>query len=323
VAQIQTPNLAWGIAVSENYAYVAADELWVVDVSNPENPKTIAVHQIEGYAYKTRIVGNHAYVATLDGGIQILDITQPEKLNIIGHYDTGGTAKAIDVWRNYAYVADSVSGMQIVDISNPQQPQFAGVYLTDAETVDVRVSGGYVYLLGRKSLEILSLPEFWRIPLPEPELVEQFDNLNWAGGFNVNGKLIYVADGYDLKIFRFDSKAPWSVDDSALENSYTATKSILRYQLGQNYPNPFNPETWIPYQLAEPGDVTISIYNLKGALIRTIKLGRKEAGSYLSKEKSARWDGRNETGERVANGIYFYAMKANGFSSMKKMVVLR
>jgi hypothetical protein len=316
VAQIQTPNLAWGITISENYAYLAADELWVVDISNPENPKTIAVHQIEGYAYKTRIAGNHAYVAALDGGIQILDITQPEKLNIIGHYDTGDIAKAIDISGNYAYIADSVSGMQIVDISNPQQPQFAGVYLTDAETVDVRVNRGYVYLLSRKSLEILSLQE-----PAKPELVEQFDNLNWAGGLNVSEKLIYVADGYDLKIFRFDSKAPWAVDDSALESSYTATKPILRYQLGQNYPNPFNPETWIPYQLAESGNVTISIYNLKGELIRTIKLGRKEAGSYLSKEKSAHWDGRNETGERVANGIYFYAMRANGFKATKKMVV--
>jgi len=318
VAQIQTPNLAWGIAVSENYAYVAADELWVVDISTPENPKTIAVHHIEGYAYKTRIVGNHAYVTALDGGVQILDITQPEKLNIIGHYDTGGAAKAIDISGNYAYIADSVSGMQIVDISNPQQPQFAGVYLTDAETVDVRVSRGYVYLLGRKSLEILSLQE-----PAQPELAEQFDNLHWAGGLNVSEKLIYVADGYDVKIFRFDGKAPWAVDDSALENSYTATQPILRYQLGQNYPNPFNPETWIPYQLAESGDVTISIYNLKGELIQTIKLGRKEAGSYLSKEKSIHWDGRNETGERVASGIYFYAMRTNGFKAMKKMVVRR
>ena len=315
VAQIQTSNLAWGVTVSENYVYVAADELWIVDISNPENPKTIAVHQIEGYAYKTLIVGKHAYIAALDGGIQILDITQPEKLNIIGHYDTGDIARSIDVSGNYAYVSDSVSGIQIVDISNPQQPQFAGVYLTDAETVDVRVAEGYVYLLSRKSLEILSLPEFWRIPLQEPELVEQFDNLNWAGGFDVNGKLIYIADGYDLKILRFDSKAPWVVDDSALENSYTTTKSILRYQLGQNYPNPFNPETWIPYQLAEAADVTISIHNLRGELIRTIKLGRKESGPYLSKERSAHWDGRNETGERVASGVYFYTMRANGINS--------
>ncbi|MBC8234995.1 hypothetical protein H8E77_36075, partial [bacterium] len=51
VAQIQTPNLAWGVTVSENYVYVAADELWIVDISNPENPKAVAVHQIEGYAY--------------------------------------------------------------------------------------------------------------------------------------------------------------------------------------------------------------------------------------------------------------------------------
>ncbi|MBC8230087.1 T9SS type A sorting domain-containing protein, partial [bacterium] len=125
----------------------------------------------------------------------------------------------------------------------------------------------------------------------------------------------------NLKILRFDSKAPWAVDDSALENSYTTTKSVLRYQLGQNYPNPFNPETWIPYQLAEFSDVTINIYNLRGELIRAIKLGRKEAGPYLSKERSAYWDGRNETGERVASGIYFYTMRADEFNATRKMLV--
>ena len=76
-----------------------------------------------------------------------------------------------------------------------------------------------------------------------------------------------------------------------------------------NYPNPFNPETWIPYQLAEPADVTLHIYSVNGALVRTLKLGHQIAGMYHSKNRAVYWDGRNEQGERVAEcGVYFYTL---------------
>lgn len=88
-----------------------------------------------------------------------------------------------------------------------------------------------------------------------------------------------------------------------------------------NYPNPFNPETWIPYQLAEATEVTISIYALNGNLIRTIALGHKSAGTYQSKSQAAYWNGRNDLGERVASGVYFYTFTAGKFSATGKMLV--
>ena len=74
-----------------------------------------------------------------------------------------------------------------------------------------------------------------------------------------------------------------------------------------NYPNPFNPETWIPYHLMEPADVTLSIYSADGRLVRQLALGHQAAGIYESKSRAAYWDGRNSVGERVASGLYFYA----------------
>ena len=64
-----------------------------------------------------------------------------------------------------------------------------------------------------------------------------------------------------------------------------------------NYPNPFNPETWIPYQLAKPADVTVSIYAADGKLIRTLDLGHRSVGIYESRSRAAYWDGRNQLGE--------------------------
>ena len=88
-----------------------------------------------------------------------------------------------------------------------------------------------------------------------------------------------------------------------------------------NYPNPFNPETWIPYQLAEPADVTLHIYSVKGALVRTLALGHQPAGMYHSKNGAAYWDGRNEQNERVASGVYFYTLSAGDFTATRKMLI--
>jgi flagellar hook assembly protein FlgD len=91
----------------------------------------------------------------------------------------------------------------------------------------------------------------------------------------------------------------------------------------QNYPNPFNPETWIPFQIAKEADVTIHIYDIIGRLVLTLDLGRKQAGFYFAKEQAAHWQGRNQNGEQVANGMYFYTIQAGQFTAIKRMVVVK
>ena len=93
--------------------------------------------------------------------------------------------------------------------------------------------------------------------------------------------------------------------------------------LSQNYPNPFNPETWIPYELAEPASVVVDIYDAKGQLVRRLVLGHCPAGLYTSRTRAAYWDGRNEAGEYVASGAYFYTIQAGGFTATKKMVIAK
>ena len=90
-----------------------------------------------------------------------------------------------------------------------------------------------------------------------------------------------------------------------------------------NYPNPFNPETWIPYQLAKPSDVSITIYDIRGSVVRQLNLGQQKAGYYIDRPRSVHWDGRNATGERVANGVYFYQLKAGDYSYLRKMLILK
>jgi hypothetical protein len=93
--------------------------------------------------------------------------------------------------------------------------------------------------------------------------------------------------------------------------------------LHQNYPNPLNPDTWIPYQLKEDAHVVIRIYTSTGQLVRTLNLGHKPAGFYTGREKAAYWDGKNEAGEHVASGVYFYSIKAGDLTAIRKMLIVK
>ena len=88
-----------------------------------------------------------------------------------------------------------------------------------------------------------------------------------------------------------------------------------------NYPNPFNPETWIPYQLAEDADVTLAIHAVNGQVVRRLALGHQLAGVYQSKSRAAYWDGRNQLGEKVASGLYFYTLTADKFTATQKLLI--
>ena len=90
-----------------------------------------------------------------------------------------------------------------------------------------------------------------------------------------------------------------------------------------NYPNPFNPETWIPYHLAKPADVSLTIHDVRGVLVRELTLGHQAAGIYKSRTRAAYWDGRNASGEPVASGVYFYTLTAGDFTATRKLLIIK
>ena len=112
--------------------------------------------------------------------------------------------------------------------------------------------------------------------------------------------------------------------EELLATLVTETKAMpTQTALLANYPNPFNPETWIPYQLSEPAGVTVHIYAVDGRLIRILSLDHQPAGMYQSKNRAAYWDGKNEFGESVASGVYFYTLTAGDFTATRKMLIMK
>ena len=110
-----------------------------------------------------------------------------------------------------------------------------------------------------------------------------------------------------------------------IENLQALLASLIPEEtaLHRNYPNPFNPETWIPYQLAESAEVTLTIYDINGQLVRRLAVGHQAAGMYQSHSRAVYWDGRNQLGESVASGLYFYTLTAGEFTGTRRMLILK
>lgn len=85
-----------------------------------------------------------------------------------------------------------------------------------------------------------------------------------------------------------------------------------------NYPNPFNPETTISYQLSENSEVELKIYNIKGKKVKQIVSDQLLAGQH-----SVVWNGRDDNGESVSSGIYFYKLKTDNYEETKRMILLK
>lgn len=98
----------------------------------------------------------------------------------------------------------------------------------------------------------------------------------------------------------------------------TPTKSPNNFVLLQNYPNPFNPETEIQFRIPERSQITLAIYNTIGQNIITLTNKNFSAGIY-----SAKWNGKDQFGNDVPSGIYFYQISTENFKQIKKMTLLR
>ena len=131
-----------------------------------------------------------------------------------------------------------------------------------------------------------------------------------------NGTAAYVYSGEE----HFGTP-PFAVEPFGLK--VTTLAHLKRTALYQNFPNPFNPETWLPYRLGTDTPATFRIYNTHGQLMRELDLGNQVPGNYLSRDTAAYWDGRDEHGEMVSSGIYFYTLQAGTFQSTRRMLILK
>ena len=313
VDHIKTSDPVWAIALIDDYAYLCAKSLIIVDISDPDRSRIVSRRELTGSAYNIAYNSSHAYVASLEGGVHLLDITEPSIPRPIAHFPTEGAATNVTLAGEHIYVLDTRMGLLKFDGSDLPQLTLLSNYGETRIPIAAATQGEHLYLLDNSSLQIIDTRTMLRLA--------RYSQFQSPTDLVVTENAVYVTDLYQLRIFRANTNP----NNLAVEEQYKdfkihPTETYLPHlnQLSQNFPNPFNPETWIPYSLAKGSAVTLSIYDGRGRRISHQQLGFQHRGKHL-----AHWDGRNTIGEPVASGIYFYTITAGSFSDTRKMVLQR
>jgi hypothetical protein len=161
-----------------------------------------------------------------------------------------------------------------------------------------------------------TVPSVWNAPFTGvndywPEYSPPQRAYTVRGTDNSIGSAVLYVSALDQDLY-FDASSFTAVDDEVED------KPIRRFSLDQNYPNPFNPTTKIEFVLSKSGQVRIEIFNILGQKVKTLVDQYLKAGHQMIE-----WDGKDESGEEVASGIYFYRLQAKEFTQTKKMVLMR
>ena len=222
----------------------------------------------------------------------------------------------------------------------------------DLTSIPITVRGGRIVVLSDEALDvngdgIINTQDLTVVEAHFGQIGKNQADVNGNGVVDIKDILL-VAGGFNA-----DAAAPaaYSLENSALTaeriqmwlgQAQRLDMSTATYERGvlvlkllletltpketvllPNYPNPFNPETWIPYRLAQPADVTLTIYDINGHTVCSLALGHQAAGFYESRSGAVYWDGKNVQGEPVATGVYFYTLTAGDFTATRKMLILK
>ena len=291
-----------------------------------------------------------------DGIIRIWEIKNPWNPRLTHEYQFGGVTNHLDVSSDGKFLA--VAGRaNLIKIWNLKTDQLATTLDVHLSAIERIVFSPNSHLLASgdrdETVHLWKLPDFqqWKTfsalevhdfsPNSRYLMVVSQDNVEILDiaseetvatlprtysryepkRFSPTGEFIATLNSGFVELWDIPAQTFLAVEGTG---KFVATwGQIKQTELLQNYPNPFNPETWLPFQLATPSRVTIEIHDTQGQLIRTLPLGWREAGAYHAKTDAARWNGRSETGESVANGIYLYTLTTGDETATKKMILLK
>ena len=179
-------------------------------------------------------------------------------------------------------------GSKEILISDRDYPDY-GLIIVDTQTNEVELN------LSRENLGILSI------------MVLDVDN------DGIEELIVGISDGtQDIRYIEV-----WGTGSASKINNGGGNKPEA-YKLSQNYPNPFNPNTTINYEIQQTGNVTIDVYDILGQKVRTLVNEERTPGEF-----TIVWDGKNESGELLGSGNYFYQLHVNEFTSGKRMLLLK
>ncbi len=290
------------VALASDMAIDKVQKLYVVD----SKKRQVQVYDLQGralYSFSSPMFVRPAGIAideknqriliTEHGGIVPPDSSLP--LAAVHVFDLQGHWQ--ESYGHYGAENAQFARMQGMDTDN-----LGRMFITDSYQGLIKVLdqyGTFLTVLGQFGFDKNQLAQ------PMDALIDRFNHL-WVSSYNTNALLRFEIEGL-----------PVSLDQDA--------KDLLPVQtrLLQNYPNPFNGGTVIPFTLNAGGTVHIRIYNASGQRIRSVNLGRLGQGKYLAKGRAYYWDGKNEAGQQVASGVYYYELQTDRYRAVRRMLLIK
>ena len=309
-----------GIFAIDTLVYLASgmNGFHIINVSDPQNPTAIGSFNSPGSAIDLFVKDTLVYLADGDS-LQIVNVSDPFSPFRVGAVVMPTSCLDVSVDSNYAFVVCEGSNgfndgsLQIVDVSNPASPIIVdSIVGRDGDPYAIYIQGNYAYIVSRDSPPF-SFGGLWVVNISDPlNPVLAWEGNTPGDAFDVFTAFpyIYVADSDSLQIYQHTV-----VGIEEEEDKYKDIKSKLL----QNQPNPFNQRTVIRYQIKESVSVILNVYDIIGRVVRTLVNDSKDPGSY-----SVYWDRKDDLGNLVGSGVYFYNLIAGQEqSSTKKMVIIR
>ncbi len=300
------------ISLAAGRAYPGSNgspHLVIVGVDDPHQPTILGDQPVAGPVWDVAVRGDLAFVAAGHSGLQIYDVSQPAAPLLIGQAAVPyGTAVTLGDRHAFLLQPGPNCWLWVVDVSDPTDPiPVTSVLLPDL-FYRVTVHGGTAYATSGSS------PGTAIIDVSDPaaaRLLYHRDNPVWTGQAAVTDGALLVAASTGLAIMPLQCP-----NGFGLGQILPGSTAVL---LQQNAPNPFNPRTTISFELEQSQRVSLRVFDLAGRLVRT--LVDKEA---LEPRRYRReWNGRNEAGQLMAAGVYFYRLDTDRTSETRRMMLVK
>ena len=308
--------------------------LTIVDISDPAEPQVSGVWRKEGgfsnIVHDVFVRGRLAVLSDIQSGLVLLDLADPDAPELLAELPFAEGLHSAWAEGDYLYCNQEFGGwerrLHVVDISDPRQPRLVHSFgIGPPPQGDILgphnpwVRDGLLYWAYYDAgLRVFDLTDPAR---PVEVAYHTYPGSAWSAQPHDDG-LVYVADGtVGIQAFRLDREG--IADRAALrsDTSVDDTREEARpaaFSLGQNFPNPFNQSTSIRVDLETGSHVELSVFNLAGQRVATLAQGPHLPGTH-----TFTWDGRDDLGNELASGAYFYRLRADGRERTRKLVLLR
>jgi hypothetical protein len=350
------PPGLFSIALEGDIALMTtSDSLFVVDVTQPDNPTRAACLATSGDANDVTVSGEYAYLAEDGVGLEVVDISIPTTPTIIGTVDIPFDGQDLAVHDDFAYVAGSLGsffGLFVVDVSHPIAPELVGSARARSMARGVAAEGEFIYVGDHFAGLQVAWPQCptavavflasfnvrqrdssveiqWEVEAPcrpvQFRVLAQRGNEAREVPLQPAGPLSFLAvdrspaclDGEDLtySLYYRQGEPDWGLLAARTIRLGSLT-AVTGLQVVR--PNPFNPRTSASFSVDRLQRVHIGIYDLSGRLVRLLTDRAYGPGSY-----SATWDGSDSSGRVVSSGTYLVRMQTAGRVESRKVLLLR